>query len=295
MHTKCKTSCDLNVSYAHRRIDRIAFTAPTACRKIRTRVSRRRARASPLRFRARDLPRRRRRRETRRRTRRTLVGTSVTSSRITTRPRPSSSSPRASRVTHVHYSRSKPSVSIARLPARGRTPRTPRRGPRADSRARDLGPSNVAAAARARRRRPRRASRARRSFAIARSRARSSSTAAVDASRCVARRARTTGDRETGNTRVPRRSPTDRKDAPRRHTTTLSRSTNERRTPDERARSKRTDARIRVSHARRASRDRAVDARRDAKAFPPKDKSYSAHIARVIPSRLAASRACDGD
>jgi hypothetical protein len=30
MHTKCRTSRDLKVSYAHCRIDRIAFTAPTA-------------------------------------------------------------------------------------------------------------------------------------------------------------------------------------------------------------------------------------------------------------------------
>jgi hypothetical protein len=37
MHTRCNTRCDLKVSYAQRRSDRIAFTAPTARFKTRCR------------------------------------------------------------------------------------------------------------------------------------------------------------------------------------------------------------------------------------------------------------------
>ena len=304
MHTKCKTSCDLNVSYAHRRIDRIAFTAPTACRKIRTRVSHYRARASLLRFRARHLPRPRRRRRNSSRTRRTLVGTSVTTTRITTSPsRLRRRRARRARVAHhAHPLFAIKTFRIDRTPPRERTyasyaasrssrglartrPRSiERRGSR--SRAAPSSASRISRAAlvrlvraRDRRRRP------------------SSSVALCRTTRAAWETARRDGG--TRNTRkfvvgIAARSnaPTDRRDAARRHTTTLSgRRTNED-ARDERTRAiEARRSRIRVGFARRATHDRAVDARRDAKAFPPKGQIlFRGHRARdSLASRGVAS------
>ena len=73
---------------------------------------------------------------------------------------------------------------------------------------------------------------------------------------------------------------------------------------DERTRTRATNERAR---SKRADHEYASDSRVARRTIEPstrvatrklsrqKDKSYSADIARVIPSRLAASRACDGD
>lgn len=305
MHTKCKTSCDLNVSYAHRRIDRIAFTAPTACRKIRTRVSHYRARASLLRFRARHLPRPRRRRRNSSRTRRTLVGTSVTTTRITTSPsRLRRRRARRARVAHhAHPLFAIKTFRIDRTPPRERTYASyaASRSSRGLARTR---PRSIERRGSRSRAAPSSASRISRAALVrARSRARSPSTAVVDASRCVGRRARRGRPRdETEGRETPGKfvvgiaarsnAPTDRKDAARRHTTTLSgRRTNED-ARDERTRAiEARRSRIRVGFARRATHDRAVDARRDAKAFPPKGQIlFRGHRARdSLASRGVAS------
>ena len=96
----------------------------------------------------------------------------------------------------------------------------------------------------------------------------------------------------TRNTREDRR-PFERPDRPKgRRSSTHDdavRSTNER------ARSKRADHEY-ASDSRVARRTIEPSTRvATRKLSRQKDKSYSADIARVIPSRLAASRACDGD
>lgn len=304
MHTKCKTSCDLNVSYAHRRIDRIAFTAPTACRKIRTRVSHYRARASLLRFRARHLPRPRRRRRNSSRTRRTLVGTSVTTTRITTSPsRLRRRRARRARVAHhAHPLFAIKTFRIDRTPPRERTYASyaASRSSRGLARTR---PRSIERRGSRSRAAPSSASRISRAALVrARSRARSPSTAVVDASRCVGRRARRGRPRDmTGGTRNTReiavRTPRPTERTPLVDT--------RRRCPvDERTRTRATNERAR---SKRADHEYASDSRVARRTIEPstrvatrklsrqKDKSYSADIARVIPSRLAASRACDGD
>ena len=305
MHTKCKTSCDLNVSYAHRRIDRIAFTAPTACRKIRTRVSHYRARASLLRFRARHLPRPRRRRRNSSRTRRTLVGTSVTTTRITTSPsRLRRRRARRARVAHhAHPLFAIKTFRIDRTPPRERTYASyaASRSSRGLARTR---PRSIERRGSRSRAAPSSASRISRAALV---RARSPCAIAVDGRRrrvalCRTTRAAWETARRDGGTRNTRKfvvgiaarsnAPTDRKDAARRHTTTLS----GRRTNED-ARDVRTRAiearrsRIRVGFARRATHDRAVDARRDAKAFPPKGQIlFRGHRARdSLASRGVAS------
>lgn len=309
MHTKCKTSCDLNVSYAHRRIDRIAFTAPTACRKIRTRVSHYRARASLLRFRARHLPRPRRRRRNSSRTRRTLVGTSVTTTRITTSPsRLRRRRARRARVAHhAHPLFAIKTFRIDRTPPRERTYASyaASRSSRGLARTR---PRSIERRGSRSRAAPSSASRISRAALVrARSRARSPSTAVVDASRCVGRRARRGRPRdETEGRETPGRfvsgSPPVRTPRPTERTPLVD---TRRRCPvDERTRTRATNERAR---SKRADHEYASDSRVARRTIEPstrvatrklsrqKDKSYSADIARVIPSRLAASRACDGD
>ena len=304
MHTKCKTSCDLNVSYAHRRIDRIAFTAPTACRKIRTRVSHYRARASLLRFRARHLPRPRRRRRNSSRTRRTLVGTSVTTTRITTSPsRLRRRRARRARVAHhAHPLFAIKTFRIDRTPPRERTYASyaASRSSRGLARTR---PRSIERRGSRSRAAPSSASRISRAALVRLVRARDRRRRPSSTRRAVSDDARGVGDRETRrrDAKHPKfvvgiaarsNAPTDRRDAARRHTTTLSgRRTNED-ARDERTRAiEARRSRIRVGFARRATHDRAVDARRDAKAFPPKGQIlFRGHRARdSLASRGVAS------
>ena len=286
MHTKCKTSCDLNVSYAHRRIDRIAFTAPTACRKIRTRVSRYRARASLLRFRARHLPRPRRRRRNSSRTRRTLVGTSVTTTRITTSPsRLRRRRARRARVAHhAHPLFAIKTFRIDRTPPRERTYASyaASRSSRGLARTR---PRSIERRGSRSRAAPSSASRISRAALVrARSRARSPSTAVVDASRCVGRRARRGRPRDmTGGTRNTRknRRPFERPDRPKgRRSSTHDdavRSTNER------GRARRTNARDRSAPITNTRRIRASRDARSSRRRASRRESFPAKRTNLIP------------
>ena len=287
MHTKCKTSCDLNVSYAHRRIDRIAFTAPTACRKIRTRVSHYRARASLLRFRARHLPRPRRRRRNSSRTRRTLVGTSVTTTRITTSPsRLRRRRARRARVAHhAHPLFAIKTFRIDRTPPRERTYASyaASRSSRGLARTR---PRSIERRGSRSRAAPSSASRISRAALVrARSRARSPSTAVVDASRCVGRRARRgrprdeTEGRETPGNRDRR--PFERPDRPKgRRSSTHDdavRSTNER------GRARRTNARDRSAPITNTRRIRASRDARSSRRRASRRESFPAKRTNLIP------------
>lgn len=287
MHTKCKTSCDLNVSYAHRRIDRIAFTAPTACRKIRTRVSHYRARASLLRFRARHLPRPRRRRRNSSRTRRTLVGTSVTTTRITTSPsRLRRRRARRARVAHhAHPLFAIKTFRIDRTPPRERTYASyaASRSSRGLARTR---PRSIERRGSRSRAAPSSASRISRAALVrARSRARSPSTAVVDASRCVGRRARRGRPRDmTGGTRTTRdrdRRPFERPDRPKgRRSSTHDdavRSTNER------GRARRTNARDRSAPITNTRRIRASRDARSSRRRASRRESFPAKRTNLIP------------
>lgn len=287
MHTKCKTSCDLNVSYAHRRIDRIAFTAPTACRKIRTRVSHYRARASLLRFRARHLPRPRRRRRNSSRTRRTLVGTSVTTTRITTSPsRLRRRRARRARVAHhAHPLFAIKTFRIDRTPPRERTYASyaASRSSRGLARTR---PRSIERRGSRSRAAPSSASRISRAALVrARSRARSPSTAVVDASRCVGRRARRGRPRDmTGGTRDTRESdrrPFERPDRPKgRRSSTHDdavRSTNER------GRARRTNARDRSAPITNTRRIRASRDARSSRRRASRRESFPAKRTNLIP------------
>lgn len=286
MHTKCKTSCDLNVSYAHRRIDRIAFTAPTACRKIRTRVSHYRARASLLRFRARHLPRPRRRRRNSSRTRRTLVGTSVTTTRITTSPsRLRRRRARRARVAHhAHPLFAIKTFRIDRTPPRERTYASyaASRSSRGLARTR---PRSIERRGSRSRAAPSSASRISRAALVrARSRARSPSTAVVDASRCVGRRARRGRPRDmTGGTRNTRddRHPFERPDRPKgRRSSTHDdavRSTNER------GRARRTNARDRSAPITNTRRIRASRDARSSRRRASRRESFPAKRTNLIP------------
>ncbi len=287
MHTKCKTSCDLNVSYAHRRIDRIAFTAPTACRKIRTRVSHYRARASLLRFRARHLPRPRRRRRNSSRTRRTLVGTSVTTTRITTSPsRLRRRRARRARVAHhAHPLFAIKTFRIDRTPPRERTYASyaASRSSRGLARTR---PRSIERRGSRSRAAPSSASRISRAALVrARSRARSPSTAVVDASRCVGRRARRGRPRDmtggTRNTRDRDRRPFERPDRPKgRRSSTHDdavRSTNER------GRARRTNARDRSAPITNTRRIRASRDARSSRRRASRRESFPAKRTNLIP------------
>ena len=286
MHTKCKTSCDLNVSYAHRRIDRIAFTAPTACRKIRTRVSHYRARASLLRFRARHLPRPRRRRRNSSRTRRTLVGTSVTTTRITTSPsRLRRRRARRARVAHhAHPLFAIKTFRIDRTPPRERTYASyaASRSSRGLARTR---PRSIERRGSRSRAAPSSASRISRAALVrARSRARSPSTAVVDASRCVGRRARRGRPRDmTGGTRNTRDRdpPFERPDRPKgRRSSTHDdavRSTNER------GRARRTNARDRSAPITNTRRIRASRDARSSRRRASRRESFPAKRTNLIP------------
>ena len=285
MHTKCKTSCDLNVSYAHRRIDRIAFTAPTACRKIRTRVSHYRARASLLRFPARHLPRPRRRRRNSSRTRRTLVGTSVTTTRITTSPsRLRRRRARRARVAHhAHPLFAIKTFRIDRTPPRERTYASyaASRSSRGLARTR---PRSIERRGSRSRAAPSSASRISRAALVrARSRARSPSTAVVDASRCVGRRARRGRPRDmTGGTRNTRdRRPFERPDRPKgRRSSTHDdavRSTNER------GRARRTNARDRSAPITNTRRIRASRDARSSRRRASRRESFPAKRTNLIP------------
>ena len=289
MHTKCKTSCDLNVSYAHRRIDRIAFTAPTACRKIRTRVSHYRARASLLRFRARHLPRPRRRRRNSSRTRRTLVGTSVTTTRITTSPsRLRRRRARRARVAHhAHPLFAIKTFRIDRTPPRERTYASyaASRSSRGLARTR---PRSIERRGSRSRAAPSSASRISRAALVrARSRARSPSTAVVDASRCVGRRARRgrprdeTEGRETPEIRRRDRRPFERPDRPKgRRSSTHDdavRSTNER------GRARRANARDRSAPITNTRRIRASRDARSSRRRASRRESFPAKRTNLIP------------
>lgn len=287
MHTKCKTSCDLNVSYAHRRIDRIAFTAPTACRKIRTRVSHYRARASLLRFRARHLPRPRRRRRNSSRTRRTLVGTSVTTTRITTSPsRLRRRRARRARVAHhAHPLFAIKTFRIDRTPPRERTYASyaASRSSRGLARTR---PRSIERRGSRSRAAPSSASRISRAALVrARSRARSPSTAVVDASRCVGRRARRGRPRdETEGRETPGkwdRRPFERPDRPKgRRSSTHDdavRSTNER------GRARRTNARDRSAPITNTRRIRASRDARSSRRRASRRESFPAKRTNLIP------------